>query len=608
MTKTGYNDEIIKNLLTLTIYIPLIAVGIYASVQIYDFVYLPDPSTTSASDTMDGLKNNLMEGVSDAGSTIFEYLKIFFNIIISWLFDFKSLVITGFILYILLSYYFTFLYKDNYVLEEWSKYTNILIILIGAFLAFGVLSLFIKENFEQTPNFNGKTFTNKIKWTFSETVPLYKLALSISIIMAISTLFLFLIQKFSFLSLTMTVLIEIITVIGLIAALFKLVTGNTEWMTFISGNTFFKVLYHLIFIIPCTVVYLTDQLWNQLKETPNVTWIILIVEILTIGLYFIVPWFNNYWFIHSVTKKDELMLKQESLGNDESIIINENELSKLKNGISVNWDIIMKQNLYIPKNSLRLKVYLESRGYTSSTVNKKLGFFQRLTQKELSLEAAVAYVQSNSQLIINLKNQIPMQLRRSEKLTKIRSDKENMFKTRILLNKAVYLEKKLVVGNYEDIGSAVGAFNYNYSISAWFFIHEQGPNLRESSLKFTNILDYANKPKIQFNGQENKLRIVMSNGLDREHVVYETDEFPLQRWNNVVTNYSGGTLDIFINGKLVSSTGNIVPIMSYDEITVGADAGISGGVCNVVYFPKPLTLDHIKKLYKQLRYKNPPIL
>ena len=55
-------------------------------------------------------------------------------------------------------------------------------------------------------NFNGKTFTNKIKWTFSETVPIYKLAISISIILAISFLFLFLVQKFAFLSLTMTVL------------------------------------------------------------------------------------------------------------------------------------------------------------------------------------------------------------------------------------------------------------------------------------------------------------------------------------------------------------------------------------------------------------------
>jgi|MDTF01.1.fsa_nt_gb Holliday junction resolvase RusA-like endonuclease len=615
MTKTGYNDKIVKNLLTFTIYIPLIAVGIYGFSQIYDFIYLPDgpvdsnPKTSTAEYIKTSAFNELISIFGKVAS-VFGYV---FGKLKSMLLDFKSLVMVGFILYILLSYYFAFLRKDGAVLEDWSKYTNILIILIGAFLALGVFSLFLKNNFE--PNvkkanetFEKNSFLNKIKWMFTESVPLYKTVIGISIVLGLSILLLFLIAKFEFLSLTMTTLIGIIAIMGLIFSLFRLITGNTKWMSAISGNIILKILYHLVFIVPCSVMYLTHFVWTQLKDTPKVTWVILLIEILTVGMYFFIPWFNNYWFIHSVTKKDELMLQQESLGNDKSIIANENELSTLMNGISVDWDLIMKQDLYIPKNNINLKVYLESRGYTSGKINKKLSFFQRFTKKDLSLEAAITYVQSNAPIIINLKTQIYMQLLRSKNLSKTRSDKDNMFKTRILLKDAIYLNKKKIIGNYEDVGSAVGAFNYNYSISAWFFLHEQGPNLRESSLKFTNILDYANKPKIQFNSKENKLRITMSNGLDKEHVVYKMNDFPLQRWNNIVVNYNGGTLDIFVNGKLVSSTGNIVPIMSYDEITVGADKGVSGGVCNVVYFPKPLTLPHIKKMYKQLRYKNPPIL
>ena len=201
-----------------------------------------------------------------------------------------------------------------------------------------------------------------------------------------------------------------------------------------------------------------------------------------------------------------------------------------------------------------------------------------------------------------------MQTAESKDLGKNRKIRDNMLKTKILLKDPVYLSKKKVIGNYEDIGSGVGAFNYNYSISAWTFIHEQPPSLRKSSSKFTNIIDYANKPKIQFNPSTNTLRIIMSNGLDQDNVVYETTDFNLQRWNNIVINYDGGTLDIFINGTLVSSTNNIVPIMSYDEITAGENEGLSGGVCSVVYFPKPLTLSKIKSLYKSLKYKNPPII
>ena len=44
----------------------------------------------------------------------------------------------------------------------------------------------------------------------------------------------------------------------------------------IMNNNFFKLLYHVIFIIPCTVLYFTNYIWEQIKETPYVAWIILL--------------------------------------------------------------------------------------------------------------------------------------------------------------------------------------------------------------------------------------------------------------------------------------------------------------------------------------------
>ena len=100
----------------------------------------------------------------------------------------------------------------------------------------------------------------------------------------------------------------------------------------------------------------------------------------------------------------------------------------------------------------------------------------------------------------------------------------------------------------------------------------------------------------------------MNSGIDKESVIFETTEFPLQRWNNIVINYHGGTLDVFINNKLVSSTNNMVPYMSYDKITVGENNGVSGGCCNVTYFSSPLTLLNIRLNYEALKNKNPPII
>jgi len=603
MTKSGYQDKVIKNLLAITLYVPLIIAFIASGMKLYDFIY-PATEGKNISEQAFDLRYNLSNSLMLVFRKIFGFLATFSGLLWSWMTDFKTLSITILVVYLILSYIFTFLYKDNSFLKSWSSYTNIILILGAAFISLGVISLFIKENNDSSPYPYDKSTMSQISWTFKETLPLYKSVLSIAIVLGLTCLALYLIKTFSFLSLSLTVIIEIAVVIGLIFAIFSAITKNTELLAKIMSNNFFKLLYHIIFIIPCTVLYLTNYIWDQIKETPYVSWIILIAEIVFVGLYFLIPIIKNYLFLHSVTKTDDLMIQQESEAHDKSIIRNENQMSRLMDGVSVDWDFIFSNNLYEPDMVRNLTNYLESRGYQSSKNKKQLGFFQKMFSKSISLEAAVTYVQINAPIIINLRNQIQMQTAESKDLGKNRKIRDNMLKTKILLKEPVYLSKKKVIGNYEDIGSGVGAFNYNYSISAWTFIHEQPPSLRKSSNKFTNIIDYANKPKIQFNPSTNTLRIIMSNGLDQDNVVYETTDFNLQRWNNIVVNYDGGTLDIFINGTLVSSTNNIVPIMSYDEITAGENEGLSGGVCSVVYFPKPLTLSKIKSLYKSLKYKN----
>ena len=607
MTRSGYQDTVIKNLLAITLYVPLIIAIIASSMKLYDFIY-PVTEGNNVYEQASNLRYDLTNRLFEFFQNIFRHIINFLKIIWAGLTNFKTLAVTILIVYLILSFFFTFLYRDNSILKEWSTYTNIILILGGAFIALGVISLFIKENNDARPFRFAQDTSSRINWTFTETLPLYKSILSIAIVLGLTCLALYLIKTFSFLSLSLTVVIEIITVIGLIFAIFNAISKNSTLMEKIMSNNIFQLLYHIIFIIPCTVLYLTNYVWDQIKETPYVAWIILIMEIIFAGLYFLIPIIKNYIFLHSVTKTDDLMIQQESLAKDKSIIRNENQLANIMDGVSVDWDVVLAQNLYDIKMTKNLKTYLESRGYKSIKNKQRVGFFEKLFSKSLSLEAAITYVQINAPIIIDLRNQIEMQTAESKNLGDSRKSKENMLKTKILLKEPIYLNKKKVIGNYEDIGSGVGAFNYNYSISAWTFIHEQPPSLRKSSSKFTNILDYANKPKIQFNSSTNTLRIIMSNGLDKDNVVYETTDFKLQRWNNIIINYDGGTLDIFINGTLVSSTGNIVPIMSYDEITVGSNNGISGGVCNVVYFPKPLSISKIASLYKNLKYKNPPII
>jgi len=106
-----------------------------------------------------------------------------------------------------------------------------------------------------------------------------------------------------------------------------------------------------------------------------------------------------------------------------------------------------------------------------------------------------------------------------------------------------------------------------------------------------------------YNAEKQKIKITMKHGVKENKTIYVGD-FPLQKWNNIVINYDRGTLDVFINARLVATQKNIIPYMEYDNIEVGAIRGIDGGVVNVVYYPNILPLQTIIKKYNILK-KNP---
>ena len=82
----------------------------------------------------------------------------------------------------------------------------------------------------------------------------------------------------------------------------------------------------------------------------------------------------------------------------------------------------------------------------------------------------------------------------------------------------------------------------------------------------------------------------------------------LQKWNNIILNYNKGTIDIFINNKLVTSQPSIIIPDILSKVIVGEIDGLNGGICNVRYFDKPLSIDKIQTIYNKSKDKNPPII
>ena len=188
-----------------------------------------------------------------------------------------------------------------------------------------------------------------------------------------------------------------------------------------------------------------------------------------------------------------------------------------------------------------------------------------------------------------------------------------------LVNHPVNTNQLHTLAGYQDLNKT-DEFDYKYAISSWVFIDAMPPNTNPSYNNYTSILNYGNKPNILYNGTTNTLMIVMEQkGLKNDNaktyelddngnrIIYKKENFLLQKWNNIIINYIGGTLDIFLNNELVKSEIEVVPYMSLDNLTIGTDNGINGGICNVVYFKEPLTAPNIYYLYNLVKDKTPPV-
>lgn len=190
-----------------------------------------------------------------------------------------------------------------------------------------------------------------------------------------------------------------------------------------------------------------------------------------------------------------------------------------------------------------------------------------------------------------------------------------------LVNMPVYTDSKYNLGSYNDLNGNDN-FDYQYAISCWLFIDAAGPNMNANYNKYTSLLNFGDKPNVLYNGKKHSLMITMqqkhlqkmtkNNITDFDNkgnrIIYINNEILLQKWNNLIINYNGGTLDIFLNGELVKSSIEVVPYYTFENLTIGEKDGIKGGICNVVYFRHALTSQNIYYIYNTLKHKTPPVL
>ena len=195
----------------------------------------------------------------------------------------------------------------------------------------------------------------------------------------------------------------------------------------------------------------------------------------------------------------------------------------------------------------------------------------------------------------------------------------------LLINQPIYTNKKNALGSYADFTDQKDedevTYDYNYALSFWVFFDAFPPSTKGSYTKYKSLLNYADKPNILYNAAENTLLITMKQDKLKEttknkliefhdnghRILYKNRDVLLQKWNNIIINYDGGIMDIFLNGELVKSNNNVIPYYTFDNLTVGDKNGYIGGLCNLVYHKKTLSANNIYYIYNSLKDKSPPI-
>ena len=190
----------------------------------------------------------------------------------------------------------------------------------------------------------------------------------------------------------------------------------------------------------------------------------------------------------------------------------------------------------------------------------------------------------------------------------------------LLVNQPVSTDSIYSLGTYQELNGK-DSFDYKYAISTWIFLDSAAPNMNLSYDTYASLLNFGEKPNIMYNGKTNTLMITMQqkdlqktsdNKLidfleNGNRIIYKKPNMLLQKWNNIIINYNGGVLDIFLNGELVKSEIGVVPYYTLDSLTIGQENGIKGGICSVVYFNRALTNSNIYYLYNMVKDKTVPV-
>ena len=455
-------------------------------------------------------------------------------------------------------------------------------------------------------------------------------------------------------------------ILGLIVfySIFKYLISHPRILELITQNTFLRLLFDILFVIPCMFYYLFEQ--NDLSISKT-TIIVFIIELIILFAYVLLPMFRKWFYLWTPFKRNNSLSKEKRIQTANQSAYNAKEDFKKAtqipspfsttpfqvpidaSGIEM-WkeiykdyddkykpmpsDTMLSSSDIFPPNKQNLINYLKTQNFKSTFLPlniQKNKIITKIFGPPADIPSMADWIRDASNNPTNLED-VMDKLQKFVALTKMannlsKDDKDDKdakydsFDSKILLNKPVRINNPKYLGQFENLHSSINtlaqnAFNYNYGLSLWLYILPQGSEYGVGYSKDTKVFDYAGKPTILFNPDKNLLKISVQTGVSGEsipakrieNIVYKTNKFKMQKWNNIFINCFGATLDIFINNKLVAHVNNVIPYMAVDSIVAGDKNGISGAISAIAYFSQPISRSKMTLLYNSLVNKNPPTI
>ena len=181
-----------------------------------------------------------------------------------------------------------------------------------------------------------------------------------------------------------------------------------------------------------------------------------------------------------------------------------------------------------------------------------------------------------------------------------------------ILDKPEFIKNELRLISYSELmaaekvpTSSVAKIKNEYAFSMWLYVVRLPENQAPYNTDAT-IFEFVNQhPKISYNGKTNLCKVQFSPVPDDN----KTFKITMQKWVHCVVSYSVNNVDIFINGELTATSPRTVNDQTEigDYIVVGQNAGLHGGICNIVHYNRSLLRMEIDQMYSINKDADPPI-